>query len=325
MQTGLRHVCIAFSYLILILIIIIIPFSLASDDAPPSIPSEYWGLVDSGSAADGQAVQGFVGNIDYAQPSQTTGGYYDVILVNGDRELTYNDDRACATHWAAQQACVPCNNDSDCIEGPQDSAAVTVKINGVETSPQLSWLRGSNNRQDIIVIMIINYELPLLTGWNLISLPLQPDDTAIANVLGGLSGQIVVWYYNASTDAWTSYDSLAPFPWLNTLQTMGYGNAYWLKSASAQTLTIQGDKVTNHVIDLKPSWNFVGYNFSTGTMPGPISGLTTPIVVWAYYTAGDEWRSYDTAAPFPWLNTLTDMTAAKGYWLKSSVEQNWTI
>jgi hypothetical protein len=154
---------------------------------------------------------------------------------------------------------------------------------------------------------------------------LQPDDTAIANVLSGLSGQVVVWYYNASTDAWTSYDTAAPFPWLNTLDSMTYGNAYWVKSVSDQGLTIEGVGVENYNIKLKPGWNFVGYNMPTTLMPDPIASLTTPIVVWAYNTPTDEWKSYDTSAPFPWLNTLTNMTAGKGYWLKSNVEQNWTI
>ena len=64
---------------------------------------------------------------------------------------------------------------------------------------------------------------------------------------------------------------------------------------------------------------------SIGIMPDPINSLTTPIVVWAYYTAEDEWKVYDTEAPFPWLNTLHNMSIGKGYWLKSSIEQNWQI
>jgi hypothetical protein len=156
-------------------------------------------------------------------------------------------------------------------------------------------------------------------------LPLQPNDQTTGAVISGLSGQIVVWHYNATSDLWTSYDTAAPFPYLNTLQYMSYGNAYWLKSTINQNLLVQGDIVTDYKITLKPNWNFVGYNMSTTNMPDPISALTTPIVVWAYYTPTDEWKSYDTAAPWPWLNTLTNMTAGKGYWMKSSIEQNWTI
>jgi parallel beta-helix repeat protein len=170
-----------------------------------------------------------------------------------------------------------------------------------------------------------SFNIQLNTGWNLISLPLQPDDIAVSNVVSGSSGQIVIWYYNASTDSWTSYDTNAPFPWLNTLNSMSYGKAYWVKSVSNQNLAIQGTLVRNYNTKLKPGWNFVGYNLSTTAMPAPINGLATPIVTWAYYTSTDEWKSYDTTAPFPWLNTLAEMTAGKGYWIKSSVEQNWTI
>jgi hypothetical protein len=177
----------------------------------------------------------------------------------------------------------------------------------------------------VLANIINNFTIPIYTGWNLVSLPLQPNDQTTGAVISGLSGQIVVWHYNATSDLWTSYDTAAPFPYLNTLQYMSYGNAYWLKSTINQNLLVQGDIVTDYKITLKPNWNFVGYNMSTTNMPDPISALTTPIVVWAYYTPTDEWKSYDTAAPWPWLNTLTNMTAGKGYWMKSSIEQNWTI
>ena len=311
-----------FSYIIVFLIMSI-SFVFASDDAPPALPSEHWGLVDNGNVADSLTVTGEINSINYAQPSQTSGGYYDILLVGGDRELTYNNDRDCSVHWAAGEACVPCDNESDCIEGPQDGAEVSIKIDSTEASPKVTWLNGSSNRQDLILIII--YDLPLYTGWNLISLPIQPEDTNIENLLTGLSGQIVVWYYNASGDEWTVYDTNAPFPWLNTLHNMDYGKAYWLKSTINQILTAQGNIVTDYTIGLKPGWNFVGYNMSTGIMPSPISGLTTPIVAWAYHTAEDEWEVYDTEAPFPWLNTLTNMTAGKGYWIKSSIEQDWKI
>jgi len=169
------------------------------------------------------------------------------------------------------------------------------------------------------------FNIDLYEGWNLISLPLQPADPAIGTVLSGLSGQIVVWYYNASADLWTLYDTDAPFPWLNTLHYMVHGDGYWLKSTMNQTLIIQGTTVPSYTMGLMPGWNFVGYNTSTTPMPDPISSLTTPIVVWTYYTDKDEWRLYDTEAPFPWLNTLTNMTAGKGYWMKSNVTQNWNI
>ena len=310
---------------IVLLISFYISFVLASDDAPPPIPSEYWGLVDNGSVQDGLPVEGLVNGTNYAQPSQTLSGYYDIILVGGDKELTFNNDRNCSIHWAAGQACVPCQNKSDCIEGPEDGDAVVVEINGTQASPTLAWQAGFNDRQDLVLILIITYNLPLYTGWNLISIPLQPDNTTIQNVLSGLSGQIVVWYYNASADTWTVYDTAAPFPWLNTLHNMIYGDAYWLSSTINQTLSAQGNTMTGYTIGLVNGWNFVGYNMSTTPMPTPISGLTTPIVVWTYHTDSDEWKVYDTEAPFPWLNTLTEMTAGKGYWIKSSVGQNWII
>jgi len=117
----------------------------ASDDAPPAIPAEYYGTatVNGAAAADGLAVTGEVDGVNYAQSSQTLDGYYNIILVDGDRELTYNDDKDCATHWSAGEACVPCVDEADCIEGPQDGDIITLKIDGSEVMPLcLSWAKG---------------------------------------------------------------------------------------------------------------------------------------------------------------------------------------
>lgn len=124
----------------------------ASDNAPPSLPSEYWGTVtmDGNPAANGLAILAEVNGVDYTQENPVTfnNGYYNIMLVNGDRELTYLNDPTCATHWAAGEACVPCSTnpaDEDyCIEGPQNGAIVKIKINGVGIMPNVDWFIGSS-------------------------------------------------------------------------------------------------------------------------------------------------------------------------------------
>jgi len=56
--------------------------------------------------------------------------------------------------------------------------------------------------------------LNLYTGWNLISLPLMPEDTSITSLLSSINGNYsIVWAYNASdtADHWKKYDPGAPF------------------------------------------------------------------------------------------------------------------
>jgi len=133
----------------------------ASDNAPPAMPSEYWGnvTVDGALVSGGLSVVGYVKSISYGfMDSGTANGYYDIILTGGDRPLTYNNDRDCSTHYSAGEACVPCNDESDCIEGPQDDDAILINVDGSATIPSLGWLSGSN---DNIPISVQQYKLAL--------------------------------------------------------------------------------------------------------------------------------------------------------------------
>ncbi len=165
-----------------------------------------------------------------------------------------------------------------------------------------------------------DYNINLFQGQNLISLPIQPLNSSIENITNGLSGQVVVWYYNTSNNTWYVYDSNKI--WLNTLHTMDYGNAYWLKSEIDQTLTVEGTVVKDYTVPLKTGWNLIGYNMSIGNLPEAISDLTTPTKVFTYYTDEDKWLVYDTNGSF---NNLDNMSEGKGYWLKSGENQDWKI
>ena len=141
--------------LVFFVAILVSSFSVcASDNAPPAIPSEYWGSVTMNGvlAANGLIVEALVNGINYAQPSQTLNGYYNIILIGGDRELTYEGDPTCAVHWGAGQACVPCDLGipGDCVEGPQDGADIMVKINNIGNMPWLDWEAGSSKQEDIV-------------------------------------------------------------------------------------------------------------------------------------------------------------------------------
>lgn len=142
--------------LVFFIAILVSSFSVcASDDAPPAIPAQYWGSVTMNGvlATDGLTVEALVNGINYAQAFQTLNGYYNVILVGGDRELTYEGDPTCAVHWVAEQACVPCDPETpgDCVEGPQDGADIMIKINSsIGNMPWLDWEKGSNTQADIV-------------------------------------------------------------------------------------------------------------------------------------------------------------------------------
>lgn len=137
--------------LILIAIMLCL-FVSAGEDAPPALPSEFWGILtqNGNPVPDALTVTAEVDGMDYAQPASTLNGKYDVFLVGGDRELTYFTDQDCSIHWGAGEACVPCSGEADCIEGPQDGALVKIKVNNAGVMPYVEWLFGSNYYVEIV-------------------------------------------------------------------------------------------------------------------------------------------------------------------------------
>ncbi|MEI7671258.1 MAG: hypothetical protein WCK00_04010 [Deltaproteobacteria bacterium] len=79
------------------------------------------------------------------------------------------------------------------------------------------------------------YTIPLAVGWNLIAIPVQPADTAIASVLSGVKDNIdIVWGEFTAPDSWNNY---IPTKTRNTLTTMGPKKGYWINAINDSTLS----------------------------------------------------------------------------------------
>ena len=162
------------------------------------------------------------------------------------------------------------------------------------------------------------YSISLASGWNLISVPLMPEDTGITSVLSPINGNYsIVWAYNTSdtADHWKKYDPSAPFG--NDLTTMEAGIGYWIMMTSNDTLFVTGDVPGSTDIILKAGWNLIGYNSLVGQ---PIENALASVsgnysIVWAYNAndTADHWKKYDSGAPFG--NDLANLEAGSGYWI----------
>ncbi len=103
------------------------------------------------------------------------------------------------------------------------------------------WIHVSNPCKLIIdgVEPSLPYDINLVAGWNLISLPETPTSSAIGDVLAGIIGDVeIVWYYDGATDTWSRYIPGGPPP---TLTEMTEGKAYWIEMTNPNTLTIDSN------------------------------------------------------------------------------------
>jgi hypothetical protein len=101
----------------------------------------------------------------------------------------------------------------------------------------------------------------LVKGWNLISLPIIPLDSAINAVLAGVLDDVKsVWYWDAAAARWYSFAPGAA----SDLSSMRDGKAYWINMEVAQTLNLAGTEMAEGT-QLPPAyavvtgWNMVGF------------------------------------------------------------------
>jgi parallel beta-helix repeat protein len=158
----------------------------------------------------------------------------------------------------------------------------------------------------------------LKAGWNLISLDLQPNNTAVNEVLGTVSNSCnSVWRY---ANGWKAY--YPAFPGYSDLDTMETGWGYWLNMNASTTLTVTGSD-PSYTISLNEGWNLVGYNSST---PLPIADALQTIAgkyesVWQFKDGA--WKAYYPA--FPQYSDLETMEPNYGYWIKTKQACTWTL
>lgn len=163
-------------------------------------------------------------------------------------------------------------------------------------------------------------------GWNLISIPVQLNDSSREAVLQSVDGQYsAIWAYDAVLCEWSRYIVDGP-GFLNNFETVKPGKGYWLEMSEAAVLEIDGDTVSNEPVPLNQGWNLVGYNSVTSQ---PLAEALRSIngkydAVWTYLAKVGEWQRFIVDGP-DFLNNLEQMQPGKGYWIDANIDCIWTI
>jgi hypothetical protein len=162
------------------------------------------------------------------------------------------------------------------------------------------------------------FTLFLKKGWNLISLPVRPDNSIVPAVMGEAYNRIEsIWgYFNYSWGIHT--------PGLCTCSSFFYmkdNYGYWVKSGEdALRIRVSGEPSPGP-IELKKGWNLVGYNsLEARPVSEAISTLSGKVIsVWTYKNG--RWYVYD-----PYHSEYSDliyMEPGLGYWIKTSGSCTW--
>ena len=158
----------------------------------------------------------------------------------------------------------------------------------------------------------------LVPGWNLVALPLVPQDKAITAVLAPIAGQydqVSAYDVCDAADPWKSYDPSLP-PSNNDLQSLRPETGFWIHMTGGATLPVQGQPVLVSQQALCAGWNLASYpSLAAVGLPIALTGLTGSYdLAFAYAAAdgGNPWKSFDPAIP-SYVNDLTQLGTGKGY------------
>jgi hypothetical protein len=174
----------------------------------------------------------------------------------------------------------------------------------------------------------LTFDLPLVTGWNLVSFTAHPSNTDIQNVLSPIAGNYdLVYSWNGATQAWMKYDPLVPYG--ASLNQIDEQMSFWIRMASDQTLSVAGLTPGTSNIPLHAGWNMVGFPaFANSILPNAFSlhGLgSDPFLVFSYRASdSDHWKLFDSLTPI-YSNDLIEMVPGWGYWVKPATSNTWVV
>lgn len=184
------------------------------------------------------------------------------------------------------------------------------------------------------------FNLEFMPGWNLISLPLIPDNDSVEAMFGNVDGIKSVWSYDANSSSWLVYNPDPSAP--DNLDTMETGVGYWVLTNTSTFTTIQVPNAplppvavpikVNYsgvylqagqvppTYDVYQGWNLIGFHSEVNmTASEYLSGLTYPTRTWTSLLGYDNYVDFKNNRVadgiFDRLKPADYMKPGSGYWL----------
>lgn len=164
------------------------------------------------------------------------------------------------------------------------------------------------------VIIYSPYAINLKQGWNLISVPLVPENNSIQGFFPDCVTR--VWAYDGSNpdDPWQFY---APDRQYNTLNNISEQKGYWVNSTEDISITKYGSRPDGNVM-LNQGWNLVGKpTFDVANVEEVYGNPEEYLVIWGYMyddSLGHPlWYFFDPS--YYYASTLDDLIPGYGYWV----------
>ncbi len=218
-------------------------------------------------------------------------------------------------------------------QGSVDSDSFVLKASGLSVGTHTVKFNGkddvgntftSNQTFTFTVSARLPYSVPLSPGWNLISLPGDPSDTAIDAVLPPVHPATSVLSYDTTSGVgqWLVASRAGDGTWTGTLSTIDSKHAYWVSTTAftaISTLIPERDPAAVlPTIAVKAGWNLLPVvDLQIAAAGGGPGGVTTSAVVYFTSITWSVAYSFDTQNN-TWSKLSSsggDVVNGKGYWV----------
>ncbi|MCC7353166.1 MAG: hypothetical protein IT330_05350 [Anaerolineae bacterium] len=168
--------------------------------------------------------------------------------------------------------------------------------------------------------------LPLVQGWNLISLSVVPANPTVPGILASIAGQydrVLTYMATDAKNPWKMYGPTVP-PYAADLTAVDAQMGLWVHTVLTTTLHVTGTAPAITGIPLRAGWNLVGYPRQTAASPlqafGSLAGCL--LEAWAYEPGPPSaWSRY---VPGQGGDPFT-LQPGRGYWLRTSQACTWAL
>jgi hypothetical protein len=167
--------------------------------------------------------------------------------------------------------------------------------------------------------MKVSFTYNLKKGWNLISIPVVPDDKNLITFFQPIMSNVsIVWEYNSSngSNAWAYYTTMTDKYQQGTLRTVNEHLGYWVRCNNDTVFTISGRLPENSAVTLISGWNLIGN--PTMDIRQPLAAYPNEKIVWMYNSSNTSspWAYHTTMTEKYQQGSLTEMKPGYGYWVR---------
>ena len=247
-----------------------------------------------------------------------TAAEYDIRYLEGTTPIT-DANWASATEYVGEPAPQPAgSSETFTVTGLSADTTYYFAIKTADEVP--NWSPVSNSPYGTTTTELQQFDLSLVVGWNLISIPLEPADTSLNAGFPDASDGDLFETYDGGWLVSTYYSAIPG--WVGDIEDIELDKGYWYNANTAYTATIEGTEAGPRSVPINAGWNLIGYARLTEAGLNDLIPNANDGDLLEAYDGGWLVSTYYSAIP-GWVGDFDTIQAGNGYWYQANDPFTW--